>query len=47
MNTRQTENFVILDDEPDIRDLVIEYAQALIDKCEEYRTRHINKTDLI
>lgn len=47
VKTQQTETFVSMDNAPEIRDIVIEYATALIDKCEEYRQRHINKTDLL
>lgn len=46
IQTKQTEEFMSLDTLPEIRDTAIEYAQALIDKCLEYRKRHINKTDL-
>lgn len=47
IQTTNTETFVSLDDEPEIRALVIDYVQALIEKCQEYRHRHINKTDLV
>lgn len=47
IKTQQTETFVNLDDEPEIRDVAIEYAQALIEKCEAYRKRHVHKTDLL
>lgn len=47
IQTKQTEAFVSLDTLPEIRDTAIEYAQALIVKCQEYRKRHINKTDLL
>lgn len=46
IQTKQTEAFVSLDDAPEIRDIVVEYAQALIEKCQKYRKRHINKVDL-
>lgn len=44
--TTNTEIFVSLNEIPEFRDLAIEYAQGLIDKCHEYRKRHIDKVDL-
>lgn len=42
---QQTEMFVNLDQVPDLRDTVIDSANDLIVKCEEYRKRHIEKIE--
>lgn len=46
VKTKNTKMYVGMDEVPDLRDMVIKAAQDLIDQCEEYRKRHINKTDL-
>lgn len=43
VQTQQTQTFVGLDSLPEIRDLAIQYAQELIDKCQEYRHSHIKQ----
>lgn len=45
IQTERTEFFVNLDLK-DLRDTIIKSAEALIDRCEDYRTRHIKKNDL-
>lgn len=45
VQTQQTATFVSLDDAPDIRDLAIQYAHQLIDKCITYRQSHIDEMD--
>lgn len=46
IQTQRTEFFVNLDSVPDFRDTIISSANDLIDRCESYKTRHINKNDL-
>lgn len=47
VKTKETQAFINVDDIPDLRDVVIQSIEELIQKCLEYRTRHINKTDLL
>lgn len=47
VKTKETHAFINVDDIPDLRDIVIQSMEGLIEKCMEYRTRHINKTDLV
>lgn len=44
---KNTNSFVSLDGASELRDMVIKSVEDLIANCEEYRTRHINKSDLI
>lgn len=43
---QQTVPFVVRDETSDLRDMIINAAQRLIAKCEEYRKRHNNTTQL-
>lgn len=45
--TESTKSFVEMDHIKELRDEVIESAKTLIDGCNEYRQRHINKNDLM
>lgn len=41
--TEETKTFVDLDDIPDLRDELIESGQSLLNKCNEYRRKHVEK----
>lgn len=45
IQTQQTQTFIGLDGLAEIRDIAIEHAQRLIEKCEDYRQSHINETN--
>lgn len=47
VKTKNTNTYVGMDQVPDLREMVIKSAQDLIDQCEEYRKRHIHKSDLV
>lgn len=47
VRTKNTNTYVGMDKVPDLREMVIKSALDLVAQCDEYRKRHINKTDLV